>query len=285
MNAFARIAGLSCVALVMGLGAVPVRGETLLCTVIPTVPYTISQPGSYCLDRDFVLATEEPGAAITIAASYVALDLNGFSIRNYPVHPRSAQAYGVYAFNRSHVTVRNGTLSGFLGGVFVGGPFSPGGVYDSGHVVEGIQADGNTLAGIIVEGAGSIVRSNRVLTVIGSNLQPGAYGIRVQGLALQVHDNTVIEVHGHQQAPGYGIYVDSAMGVVQGNRVSNGRQVPEESIAISIAQPDVLVVNNRMAFMDRGLVFAGAGGGKYRDNITTAVGVPYTGGDDAGNNQ
>jgi hypothetical protein len=285
MNTFVRIAGLTCTALAVGLGAVSAHGETLLCTVIPTVPYTISGPGSYCLDRDFVLSTEDPGAAITIAASHVALDLNGFSIRNTPVHARSAQAYGVYALNRSHVTVRNGTISGFLGGVFVGGPFPPGGVYDSGHVVEGIQADGNTLAGIIVEGAGSIVRSNRVLTVIGSNLQPGAYGIRVQGLALQVHDNTVIEVHGNLQAPGYGLYVDSAMAVVQGNRVSNGRQVPEESIAIAVAQPDVLVVDNRMAFTDRGLVFTGAGGGKFRDNITTAVGVPYTGGEDAGNNQ
>ncbi|MND06164.1 hypothetical protein D3C83_273880 [compost metagenome] len=48
----------------------------------------------------------------------------------------------------------------------------------------------------------------------------------------------------------------------------------------------VLVVGNRIAFVDTGIEFSTAtvSEGTYRDNLTVAVGTPYIGGTDAGNN-
>jgi hypothetical protein len=36
--------------------------------------------------------------------------------------------------------------------------------------------------------------------------------------------------------------------------------------------------------MDQGLVFEDGGAGKYRDNVTSRVGTPYSGGTSIGNN-
>jgi hypothetical protein len=254
------------------------------CQIIGTVPYTITQPGSYCLGRDFTTSLEDAGAAITIAASQVVLDLNGFSLRNLPVHPRNTATHGIHALNRTRITVRNGTVSGFLRGVYLQGNFAG---MDESHVVEGVQADGNTHEGIAVEGSGTLVRDNRVRAVIGSHLPEYAEcrGIRVMGAAAQVLDNQVFEVHGTPgSGRGYGIYVNSLAAVVHGNRIANGREVPELSTAISVRQPDVLVTDNQMSWMDQGLVFEDGGAGKYRGNATVDVALPYDGGTDIGNN-
>jgi len=46
----------------------------------------------------------------------------------------------------------------------------------------------------------------------------------------------------------------------------------------------VLVMNNRMTGLTSGIVFS-TSTGKYRDNLTSGVGTPYTGGTNAGGNQ
>lgn len=47
---------------------------------------------------------------------------------------------------------------------------------------------------------------------------------------------------------------------------------------------DAQIVGNRFGRLDQAINFTGAGTGKYRDNLTTNVGRPYTAGTDAGNN-
>lgn len=48
---------------------------------ISAIPYGITEPGSYVLTQDLVLPVEQAGSdGITIAASYVSLDLNGFAL-------------------------------------------------------------------------------------------------------------------------------------------------------------------------------------------------------------
>jgi hypothetical protein len=262
----------------------PAAAETLLCTTIAEVPYVISQPGIYCLDRDIQMSSEAPGAAITIASSQVVLDLNGFTLRNLPVHPRNTATNGIHAVNREHVTVKNGTVSGFLRGVYLQGNSAG---LNEGHVVEGIQADGNTYEGISVDGSGVLLRDNRVRLIIGSHLPEYqvAKGLWVMGAGVQVLDNHVFEVHGMPGGgPGYGIYVNAMGAVVRGNRVGNGRQVTETAVAITVRQPDALVTDNRMSWTDVGLIFESGGAGKYRDNVTANVGTPYSGGTSIGNN-
>lgn len=50
------------------------------------------------------------------------------------------------------------------------------------------------------------------------------------------------------------------------------------------AGADNLAVNNRITDADVGIGYLFGATGKYRDNLTSAVATPYSGGTDAGNN-
>jgi len=70
---------------------------------------------------------------------------------------------------------------------------------------------------------------------------------------------------------------------VEKNRLANS--VPNSSYGVMAASGrDVLVRGNRISTTAFGVFFDTATG-KYRDNLTTGVGAPYTGGVNAGNNQ
>src|SRR5215475_1141125 len=65
------------------------------CRRITAVPATISRPGSYCLVRDLA-TTLSSGAAITIAADDVLLDLQGFALDGSAAGAGS-EAHGIRA--------------------------------------------------------------------------------------------------------------------------------------------------------------------------------------------
>ena len=269
----------------LALGAAPAGAETTICTVISSLPYTISAQGSYCLDRN--LSTNSlSGAAITINVDFVVLDLNGFKVGGGGAG-LGTQTSGVFSQNHKNITVKNGNIRGFLRAVYLkdtSGTFTS----SQGHLVEDIRADQNTYAGIVVEGRGNVVRNNQVVdttgtTVFGANSD--TFGVVVNGPGSRVINNDSTETVGVGTGIAYGIQLASADGaVVENNRVGNS-SLATGSTAISLESgDDVLVVGNRMATMDNGVVFATATG-KYRDNITSGVTTPYFGGTDAGNNQ
>ena len=76
-----------------------------------TIPFTISEPGSYVLASDITgVGTVD---TIIIAASDVTLDLNGFAIRGV-----TGSASGIeLALNVENVAVRNGTITGHSAGI------------------------------------------------------------------------------------------------------------------------------------------------------------------------
>jgi subtilisin family serine protease len=254
------------------------------CTKVTALPYVVRTPGVYCLDRD--LATDMvSGAAIEIAADHVVLDLGGYSIRRSPADMAWTATVGVFAHQRSHVTIRNGTIQGFFAGIYLQG--SPGGLppYDQGHLVEDVRADWNSHVGIWVEGAGSTVRSCSVLGTGGTAIRSDSAGIRVRGMRAQVLRNQVAHTSGPANGSGHGIEVDGAGVVVEGNRVGNASGGGTPSFGISVLGTDSLVVGNRLALLGHGVHFAASASGKYRDNVTVGVSTPYQGGTDAGNNQ
>ena len=268
----------------------PAQAQTILCKPITSVPFEITTSGVYCADSALRFTSDPAGvsAAIYVKADHVVVDLNGFTLEG-PVDPTTpppgapAIGVGIYAKNQSHVTVRNGTVRTFRRGVFIEGsvPLSPN---DQGHVVEGLNVAGASHEGIAVEGTGSIVRKNRVLGTAGAAVE--AHGIRVKGLRPQVLDNEVTSTYGGGGAAGHGIHVDASGAVVEGNRVGNSDQPSSASVGILVRGPDAQVVGNRLALLGEGILFElPPGTGKYRDNLTTGVGTPYTGGTDAGNNQ
>ena len=264
------------------------------CVKITSVPYTISTSGVYCLARDFArVFRENLDAAITVKADHVVVDLNGFTLQALadasvpgpgPV-PGATLAAGIHALDRSHVTVTNGTIRGFHRGVFLEG-MGDGTAGEQGHVVEGVNADGNAHEGIVVEGSGSIVRANRVLGTGGGEGTGENHGIRVMGLRPQVLDNEVTETYGSSSSgDGHGIHVDAAGAVVERNRLGNAALVANPVFGIVLLGADALVVGNRLSTLDGGIIFVPQASGKYRDNMTSSVTVPYQGGISAGNNQ
>lgn len=89
------------------------KGETLTCTVISRVPFTISAPGTYCLVNDLD-TSQNGGGAIVINASNVRLDCNGRTIRN----KNSANSdVGIASGGRNGVSIENCGIDGFEEGI------------------------------------------------------------------------------------------------------------------------------------------------------------------------
>jgi hypothetical protein len=254
--------------------------ETTICTVISVLPYTITAQGSYCLDRNLSTSITT-GAAITINTSYVVLDLNGFKVGGGG-GGFGTQASGVLAANRQNVTVKNGNIRGFYRAVYL----TDAGL-SQGHLVEDIRADENTRDGIWVEGKGNVVRNNQVVKTTGSTVGglTEIGGIVVVGPGSRLLNNDVTDTIEMGAAEGVAMLVRNGDGaIVEGNRIGNA-VLAATSLGVSVeTSDDVLVVGNRLATLGSGVVYGGGSNGKYRDNLTSGVTTPFTGGTDAGNN-
>ena len=79
------------------------------CKPITKLPTTINKGGDYCLTKSFKVRVPS-GNAIEVTGDNIVIDLNGHTIAN---KSNGNTAVGVFAGQRSNVTVRNGTLVGF----------------------------------------------------------------------------------------------------------------------------------------------------------------------------
>lgn len=150
---------------------------------IDSVPVTISRQGVWCLRKDVSTAITS-GSAITIVANNVTLDCNDFKVGGFAAGVGTS-TNGVSANNRLNVTVRHCNIRGFLRGASLIG--NSGG----GHVVEDNRFEGNTQAGIAVEGDGSTIRRNEVRgTGTSTSLTGSAVGISARS-GVDIIDNTV----------------------------------------------------------------------------------------------
>jgi hypothetical protein len=216
---------------------------------ITSLPYTINSNGVYCL-KNTMFTSLASGAAITVGSSITAvIDLRGFAINNL-VAGSSSTAIGVLAAGKSNITVRNGRIQSFKSGITLDS-VPPADTY--GNVVENVQIDSVTSAGIVIHGRAHQVRN---CTVTRYGLEGGTgspTGIMANGDGILIEGNVVAESY---STGGRGIRVLGANNQVVGNRVLNPQSY--------------------------GLFLAGA---TYRDNLVTGAVIPYQGGLDAGNNQ
>ena len=120
-------------------------------TAIVALPFTISSPGNYYLATD--LSTVLPaGAAITIEASGVILDLNGRTLSNTTV---SNTAYGIFVFNQVDVTIQNGNVDSFAVGVF----FAPSSTdVNAKNTALNLRLNSNTVGVESLSGTSNLVR-------------------------------------------------------------------------------------------------------------------------------
>jgi hypothetical protein len=255
----------------------------LTCRPILRVPSTITHPGHYCLVRN--LSTDvSSGAAITIAADDVVLDLGGRILDGSAAGP-ATEAVGIGALGRSNLTIRNGIVRGFLAGIQLTDDGT-----SHGHVIEEVTAERNTSRGIEAEGAGLRISGNHVQLTGGSTSALGdrAYGILLRAPESVVLDNEVTGTTGSGRSFVYGIWATGSNGTtIEDNRVENKALAAFYSFGILLPFSfDVLVSNNRITRFSEGVTYSSNSTGQYRDNLTAGVPRPFNGtGTDAGNNQ
>ncbi len=282
--------------------------ETINCTPITTLPYVITVQGNYCFTGDLATAMTT-GNAIEIQTNNVTIDMNGWKLGGLAAGA-GTQSHGIYAYRRKNITIRNGTIRGFMVGVRLDdvSPYTT----SQGHLIEDIRTDKNTYVGLSVQGRGSIVRRNQVVDTGGSTLVIDAYGIILYGPGSRILNNDVnaTVVTGSNKA--YGLYIRNAVGaVVEGNRISDTKADISTAYGIFITSNDVVVEDNRIAgngstafvfgiyivvsnnvlvasnriiSADYGIYFISGSTGKYMDNLTSNVTTPFTSGTAVGTN-
>ncbi len=254
-----RLAASLAVVFAFAVRALPAHAETVNCTAITSVPAVLTLPGIYCFTGSLTTSMTS-GNAITVQASNVTIDMNGFRLGGLGAGAGTS-AIGISSQDRQNITVRNGTIRGFFTAVDFDSTNSFG-PSSQGHLIEDIRADQNTGLGIQVEGVGNILRNNQVVRTGGSTLITGPdtsiIGIVVKGIGNRLLNNDVMTTTRGS--------AETSAGIV----VSSGQSA------------ETLVVGNRITSSDVGIFISGTG--KYRDNLTSGVTTPYTGGTDAGNN-
>jgi hypothetical protein len=246
-------------ALALGLAvAAPAAAETVNCTPVTSVPVTITTSGLHCL-TDNLTFQGQSGAAITIQANRVVLDLNGHTLQG----PASGQAIGIHVSDSAHAIVRNGQVWGFYVGIFSAYPALFTTIEDL-----RIHAIANA-AGIDSRAQGDIIRRNVVLF--------GSPGIKATGLEPRILDNDVLLAYGH------GIDVSGNMSFVEGNRVTRGGSATGMAGIHVGSNLTSLVVRNRVLGKFSTCYQMGSSG-KYRENLASACTVSYSGGTNVGDN-
>ena len=258
------------------------------CRPVSSLPYVIDQAGNYCLTAPLVHGGEGP--AILVGADDVTLDLNGFSLTG-SAGPGTL-AVGIFADTRRGITIQNGSISGFLYAVFLMDDESQGWASGGGHVVRDLYVTGNYFRGIRTEGRAVIVEHCRVARTGGTTVfGPGTFtfGIEVYGAGTQILSNVVDETVSADGGEAVSISISGrGLGtLVEGNIVGNAA-LPASGASFGLWIGDgsrVLVIDNRFTRLDYGTAYAGGTSGLYRDNLSSGVLAPYTGGIDAGNNR
>ena len=279
---------LRCTLLVCALLCVAsgLRAETVNCTAITTLPAVITVQGLYCFTGDLATAMTT-GNAIDIQTSNVVIDLNGHKLGGLAAGV-GTQANGIHAEQRKNITIRNGTVRGFMNGISLYDTFP---YTSAAHLIENIRADFNTQTGILVYGQASIIQANQVVSTGGTTAygpNASANGLYVFGAGARVLNNDVVDTFGMGTFGAYSIFVLGPGIVVENNRVSNST-LPVSGTSTGIEPgdsntKDTLVVNNRLTTLTNGIVYAGGATGKYRDNLTSNVTTPFINGTNAGNN-
>jgi hypothetical protein len=127
--------------------------QGVVATPITTVPFVISTSGNYYLPANLTF-TAAAGAAITITASEVVLDLNG---RTLSSGIPTAFTVGVLVFNSLDVTVQNGDIDNFgYAGVYLA-PNSTD--VNAKNTVDNIKFNNNLIGVLSISGTSNWVKN------------------------------------------------------------------------------------------------------------------------------
>lgn len=251
------------------------------CTAITYIPYTIIYEGVYCFTEHLSYSVTS-GNAITINADNVTINMNGWKLDGLAAGTGTT-AYGIYAYQRKNITIRNGSIRGFRRGIYLedASPYTTSSV----HLVEDVLVDGSTQIGIMVKGQGCRVRNNQVVDTGGALASLHMFGIVVYGPSAMVLNNEVAGTTGKLTFSAYGIYLfDADSSVVAGNRVTDTTYVTGSSSGIHFNSSDFVTArDNTVTTANNGIYYVSSSG-KYMGNLTSNVTVPFFGGTAVGIN-
>ena len=153
---------------------------------IPSLPYTITTPGTYVLTSSLSCpANFQIGISVNSqVAGPIVVDLKGFSLEAYSPGTDLAAVAVQSNFTNSNITIRNGTILGFITGVAVG--YDPATGISAGYVsnvhLEHLTFGSSSLNPILIQ-RGANVHFNKVnsSSVSYCIFFAGVYGIQDNG--------------------------------------------------------------------------------------------------------
>ncbi len=234
------------------------RKSSASTTVISSLPFDITESGSYVLNQDLNVSLAT-GAAIRILAPNVTIDFQENSITNTYGDMNRAAGIATDAF--SYISISNGTISNFHSGVYT----SPYNDTSQGIQVKDITVQDFYATGLYISGGSSVVANCTISTMleasdIVNNECIGRAGIIISksraGYILK--DNT-IDMHD-----------DSHSG---------------RTTCIYLADIDEgYVLRNSLSNSFGGIVTGATGGPEFKSNTSHNVYVPFVGGINRGDN-
>ena len=203
-----------------GIAAQPASADDEQVRIIREVPFVAAEPGSYRLASELTYEMQS-GAAITVAADHVTVDLNDKTIRG--TGGAATAAIGILAVDRQNLTIRHGRVSGFYFGIDIRST-DRGAQTSSRHSISDITLDRNWYFGMRVVGARSTVADCRILDTGGSS-KPGhtiPHGVRLVGANNILQNCCVYDLRLQRFADGKGEIVgahfdDARGGVCENN--------------------------------------------------------------------
>ena len=154
---FARIAlaGMTLSAAVALAEETPERDAQL----IESLPIRIREPGPYRLSSNLDYPAAR-GAAISIEADHVTVDLNGHTLSGSA--GAQSLARGIHARNRTHLIITNGRIEGFYFGVDLRDDATENAPPSSSHLVSNVCFKGNWYFGVRVMGTDCEIRNCQI---------------------------------------------------------------------------------------------------------------------------
>lgn len=186
----------------------PMYAEAAECSPIEKIPLRIANSGTFCLVRDLVTDISD-GNAIRIEADNVTIDLQGFTLAGS--EGLSTKVIGIFAESRKNIIVRNGSISGFLHGVFLDHAFVAANTRTSfGHVLEKLRFIDNRHMGARVEGSEVVIRNNQFIGTGPGEISKSTSALFIStSRSVTISNNIISRTRGTDRAVGIEIQVSA----------------------------------------------------------------------------
>lgn len=254
------------------------------CTPVSSLPWVISQPGTYCLTKNLMNRTNLN--AITIDASDVLLDLGTFRIESYN-KKESNRSFGIFSLNTRNVTIKNGTIVGYMYGIYLSdslGSDADVSSFSGGHLIENMTITGSFFRGIRIEGVANKVQNNTISGIGGCTVFPNALviGIETVGPGAQIEHNVITEIHGTGTGESVALSFSnnssgsSATSNIINNELLNQNIAQGNEFGIWVGgnqhyQSNVYLRENNISDVNCGIAFSSPTTGWYSNNTVNRV--------------